>query len=707
MKVLAVVNWKTTDKLGNPIAGLVPLLDVTKSDWRTIDATEEFPSQGQIFWPLAKDATERALFFVNARENPGQKDEYRVESVEPVTEVIDARSWGGPAAIRSSLTHGFRRTDLAGKLVFLWHEPTRLIGPIRLVAGPVGTVVLDAGPKDRVKTFRIQPDWIKTIHDGRVDRQVLGRELGVPSGFIDWDEDRMVLRRALTTAVELAKGRGSDPGLTKRLIDEAAEASASAGAGPDAELNQYRLQRAAALCAEAGFVESLGAEFCEPLLEHPSVKRSINELSRRRIDELSLSLRVEAQKSIASETTQLRALEAEVQRTRTDLQKLRDESQAAAELLAESRSKAIREGETATRAFEARLVELMKEPGRLLADVAVIRPFLQFGAERSTEWPTTEAPLKNLWPQSAQPIQDRLSLQRSLNLAFKASGIAPTSAIRIHAAIVAGLLPVVIGGAGLAALAAYARVVCGGRYSTLHVSPGFMQPRDLLVAGGLGGGNSRPPGDARLSQAARAATGIPSFSLFVCEGMNRAPTESYLLPFLQMQRAGIPFGADFGGASEGAPLALPDGIRLAATTVAGPTCLPVTPDLWSFAVAIEVDEGPTALPPTDVSEVLLSSELAKPGEAPSEAIDALLEQVPVARDCRTSLELFGASLSRFETDADRVRLALIDCVLVPQVALMSPEYRTQAMESLKGAVSANDDFARVERLEQRLRGRLG
>ena len=74
MKLLGVIEWTEVDKWGSPIAGVRPLVEITKSEWRPIDAKEEFPSRGQVFWPNAQQATENALLVFRADPQQGKKD---------------------------------------------------------------------------------------------------------------------------------------------------------------------------------------------------------------------------------------------------------------------------------------------------------------------------------------------------------------------------------------------------------------------------------------------------------------------------------------------------------------------------------------------------------------------------------------------------------------------------------------------------------
>src|SRR5436305_1250040 len=94
VEVLGLVDWTDRDKRGSPIAGVRPLIEMQKAEWREIDAAEEFPSQGQVFWPNANTASEGSLIIFSAEPNVGQKDEFKVVDPRPAYEVLDLRSYG-------------------------------------------------------------------------------------------------------------------------------------------------------------------------------------------------------------------------------------------------------------------------------------------------------------------------------------------------------------------------------------------------------------------------------------------------------------------------------------------------------------------------------------------------------------------------------------------------------------------------------------
>nr|KOY48934.1 hypothetical protein ISGA_13445 [Gordonia sp. NB41Y] len=103
--------------------------------------------------------------------------------------------------------------------------------------------------------------------------------------------------------------------------------------------------------------------------------------------------------------------------------------------------------------------------------------------------------------------------------------------LRIHGAARAGLVPVLTGNGAASALAVYAMVACGGRLATLPVAHDFLHPVDLL------GVRSSNPAMTRLHSGillgANAAVSKSGPGMLVLESVNQAPTESYLLPWLE------------------------------------------------------------------------------------------------------------------------------------------------------------------------------
>jgi len=709
INLLGIVRWATLDKGGAAIAGVQPLFDVSKKDWRELNA-RDFPTQGQVFWPLAREATENALVFFRAEDNsPGQKDEFKVAEPQLAIEIVDFRAVGGPAEVRALLTAGLRRPGLPGGRALLWCSPDILVGPVKLLRSPTGLVTFDAAHRDRIPSFPSGGVDLRTVADGRAQRMLLSSDvLPAPAGYVDWDDDRLILRRALTAAVERAKRGGADPGFTKRLIDEAADSIAQGGTGADLQLERYRLERARVLCADAAIVSAVAVDLGDVLLTHPAVGASLDQARTSLRGQLEVSLRAELEKDVAGTRAELRQLQSEVGRVRGELSTKTTELASAQQSVSEARALADERIAEAEAQLAARLTEAMNTPAALLAQVAVLRPFLPKPTEAARVRGSRRPSKAHLaWPRGASPLGDHVEFLRALNGAFKARGISPAAGRRLHAAIIAGLMPIVTGGSGLAAFAAYAHAACGGRIATLHVSPGFMRPTDLFGASADDATFDPHPGG--LLRASEAATSIPSLSLIVCEGINRGPTESYLIPLLQLRAAGLDVTLPPGEEGEVQVLTQAAGLRLGGTTVEGPTSLPVSRDLWAHAVAIDVDlvTSPAQGAASEATEISLSSDLLACADVPADLVDELLEALPSARDSRGALERFGAALGRLESDRERVKAALIECVMLPAVVLAGDEERSESLRALQQLLGGTDEIGRdLADLERRLRRRL-
>ena len=334
-------------------------------------------------------------------------------------------------------------------------------------------------------------------------------------------------------------------------------------------------------------------------------------------------------------------------------------------------------------AVDARLAAALERPQELLAQVSVLRPLL--AANRpgslldSTSAPVADEPRRIAWSRGAQ-IADRAALRRALTAAARARGVDPSVMLQIHVAIAARLMPVTMGPAALAALAAYARAACFDRALVVHVPPTALQPRDL-DAGHEGG----------LSAAVTAAKDIDGISIAILEGVNRAPLEATLVPALQLRDLGL------------SPMSAVPGLRLAATLVAGATTVPITPMLWTHAVALYATGEPVADPQAAASgnDLSLASELLQLGDPPVAAIDELLHSWPDCLELRPTLLRLGASLARVIDDEKVIVDALLHGVVLPFIAtLMSEEDRAEAVAAVGDADGALSGALR--RLRRRL-----
>jgi hypothetical protein len=659
MRLLGVVQWTNRDKHDNPIAGVRPLHEVGENEWRIIDAAE-FPSQGQVFWWNAQGSFEDQLIFFRAVPNPGQKDEFTVADPNPAIEAIDLRTYGTATEVRTALVNGIRLPGRAGIVrVSVWCKPDVLLGPVELNR-VAGTVKLAGTNLHRV--MACTGAAIRRVTVDRTER-LLHVDSSAPSGYVDWDDDSVVLRRALEIAVRVAKQSGHDPGLSKRRIEEAARALAAQGLGLDAQLDRDRLERALTLVRSTDVISRSARELVDQLREDSEIKASLDELSAKVRTEVEQSARADLEQSLKRERAALKEATDAHARAKSQLKAKEQELQKAEERLTEIQHHAASAAKDAEAAIHARVVAALDRPLDLLAEVSLLRPFLG-GESGSPRMPTAKVSARLDWSvKRGSDIKDKAALRRALTSAARAQGVDPSSMLNIHAAIAARLMPVTLGAGAFRALCAYAQGVCGGRLLIVHVSPSALHPRDFDEVPGGG-----------LAAAIEEARDIDGISLVVLEGANRSPLEASLLPLLQL------------GEIELSPPPCARGLRFASSLVAGATTVPVTPQLWNHAAAVFTDPTSPSTQDATSGDVVLSSELLAPVDEPTGAIDALLDTWPDCRELRPAMSRFGAVLARFYDEEVRLADALRDSFILPYVATtFSLEEEADVMNRVKDA----------------------
>lgn len=677
MKVLGLVQWTDRDKRGTPIAGVRPLVELSKGEWRLINAAEEFPSQGQVFWPNAQSAKEDSLVIFRAEPNAGHKDEFRVADPKPAYEVLDLRRYGTEGDVRSALLDGVAVPGPVDNFrALIWCKPDMLVGPVELARVAAGTAKLVRTNLHRLPTYH-EADVRAVVIDNDVAQRLLRIDDKSPSGCVDWDDDGIVLHRALEIAARVAKQAGQDAGQTKKQLKEVASALA-AQAGTETQLDNYRLKRALSLLENTEAVARNAATLVADLQEHPAIKVHLGEIQAKIRTEVEQSARSELQDRLTNERAVLNDATDACARTRLDLEARQKELRLIQEQIADARSQLERATEQVEAAVDARVRAVLDRPLDLLAEVCVLRPFLGTNTTNRVAGGAPDSPSSKIdWSHKrGQGIKDRASLRRVLTNEARARGVDPALMLHLHAAVVARLSPVTFGPGALAALTAYAHAACAGRMLIVHVSPGAISPQDL---------NEAPEGGLRA--AALAATDIDGLSLVVLEGANRAPLESALVPLLQLTDLRM------------SQLDIAGGLRLAASFVAGATTVPVTPQLWSHAVAVYAQPTNTSVPIDALCEIALSSDLLVPGDEPTGVIEELLDAWPDCGEIRPTMSRFGSALSRFYDEEPRVREAILHGLVLPYVTTMlSVDEQTRATEDAR---DTDGNIAQVLRLLRR------
>jgi len=600
------------------------------------DATTRFPERGRVHWhdaPLSLQVGSLWQFTID--ENPSAKrgrgpEVFQLRDPREPIEVLDLREWDDPAALRSMITGDgvlLSPSPLARR-VLLWLSSGVCVGPVLLRGGALpGSWAFDRpdGHQDaaRVPIYRPSDTDINRVSIDGVRWFVSPRlEYGPSAGIENWLSDAQVARSIL------ARLRKMDPKLTKaievtdkvfRQYLELVESGRMGAADPALEraradrLQSFRdaIQRDTALLTEA--TQALLARE-EVRIEH-EVQAKIAEEVRARETEIDIAL--------ASTTEHLVQL-------RKDLDAKRAESaELDAALLAKQR-----ELDAKVASFEqevtSRLEVIARRPETVFADTAIISAALAPILGRSVAGRGTMHFLRHdrvspgLGSGEATPeLFDMVAVRRALAALASAGELSIHTMLGLHAAFVAGVVPVIVGNHGYDLLHAYASGVAAGRLLWIPVGSSTMEPHDLL--GRFDGASGRIlPSPSGLLEVVRDARESGRLRIVVLEGFNRAPTEGYLSPILEVAQAGrsgdvartIPIASSELLASddpyrEMGRLAWPPNVLIACIPSDGSVTLPIPPSVWRFLGLLDADDrervpmpaAPQGAAPPEIMEI--------------------------------------------------------------------------------------------------------
>src|SRR6185295_13398626 len=170
------IDWTGVDKGGQPIAGVLPLFEVTISGWRPLEAVKEFPANGLAFWFRAEAAKGEFLFF-RPEENPGGKDyEFKVADQHVAIEVRDFRKLGSSETVRLALTRGLKWPDPWVGRALLWCADDLVIGPLRLTTSGEGLLTFDHPQKHQIPCYSREEVEIGVVPSNPSPRLVLAED---------------------------------------------------------------------------------------------------------------------------------------------------------------------------------------------------------------------------------------------------------------------------------------------------------------------------------------------------------------------------------------------------------------------------------------------------------------------------------------------------------------------------------------------------
>jgi len=712
--LLGVVTGAKPDKRGEPVAWVKPLFDVTDS-WREADP-EEYPTRGYLFWPQANDAVRDALVFVHPRENsvrmPGVKDDYMVADPHPAIEVIDFRTMGDLEHVRAALTDGVKLSGVHVGRVLLWCDGNTCVGPVGLVSNPTGTT-LEKSNRHRIPTFRLKSEDIKAVSYEVANRYVLSKTtLGGPDGYVDWDDDRQLVKRAIEYSIEAARRSGSTVDRAKQLVDETLERLDGRTSPADLRLELYRLERAAPLLENVVQSKESAASLLNSLRELPVIKQ---ELDQVKLEERAL-IRSQMENALKTERDELANVNAEreialsaLNATMAQIRQREEDAKNTARAFDEQIRKAI--------------ADAVNSAPALLSQVALLKPFLEGGRERR-ELPEKSQSRKRsvyahtTWKLGPTPLTALKDLRPRMLASFKAAGTPVPTWPRLHAAFAAKLFPVVIGPRAVDALAAYAQVAASGRIALVQVTGALSEPGDIF--GRLDPATRsfipHPAGLIDIVGAAKESTGL---MLVVLDGANRAATETYLLPLVRAMQGrtwSIPlFHPSAIDADDPyrvyARIDWPKNLLLAATLVEGPTSLPFAPDLWAHSVLVQTEDDSVSAGAgqkyAELSEIDPASSLLLAGAPTDSASDEWFEEILKTNSGREVATRYQHALKLVQNDSAALQRDLLNAVVIPTLASIPDDgHRSAAVNEVKKALGSKNNTGLADAVEA-ARRRIG
>ncbi|BCM94149.1 hypothetical protein IAD21_06052 [Abditibacteriota bacterium] len=720
------------------IGGIEPLW-MEKSDNSLLQPVNPswFPEDGQVFWSFPpEDADVGGLWRFMPKENQKGsmiRQAYAVSHAVPanVITVADLRCWGRER-VRRDLTRldcGLKLPfDIHG-LVYLWLEDELWLGPVspywedgRWFLAPqdckeplrcvfpasIGTLIPTGmlRAKDHASHF-----LLKTVTNLR------------SAGQLDWSSDEVVLKRVLRTGGVI----------TQAQIDQLISALDPVLLADSASLlEKDRRDRAVGLRETIKRNHRAADAYADTLLAIPAVQEVVSK------EKIQILTRYRAE------------IEGQLKELREEISVLQDEkstlSQGIAEyskecdrLEREVKEKVAVQTQTITEKVEEAQNVLRTRWQTFRRDVIPDLAELEFlrvlmGApsppspvgQLTTDCVVPSARPKASWPWPACAVgthsttKDFLrTLKKSITAtAFRSTGTAGLIARSLTAIFLADAFPVLAGDGARAVLEAFGSVAVGGRVLTLGITPNYLEPSNLCGSPRGNDWKREQNGLLDLLESAQQSQADKEERLFliVLEGINRAPVEFYLLPFLRAFRHRFSAQPNVFYPLPGTQtMRWPSNVLLAATMCDGVARVAPGSAFWSDAVLLHLesftddDEGslPThyEVPIAQVSLTQWQEWRKAPGAIPGAECDEILsdgleQNLGLRRDMIPQSRQLWSQLNHI-SNADSERIIAQWMSLALPAPLVSAGKREQGLEWIKNGTHAFEGWQRSLECAQR------
>lgn len=582
MRYIGQVIKETEDTHGKHVARFKPLFFSNGTALQPERLITEFPPRGLAIWFNAQPNSNGRIFLFDKTVIQVAKSEDldHCHAVAPrqLHPVLDLSQAGTMLSLGARLFASELETEMldsrAPVKVFIQCSDG-IVGPLELERTKPNSFRLVEGPQ--FAHLRSYPVKNVAEHLIRLDDGQLLLDPNAPGliscGEVDWRSDPEVLRTLLKQG-----SRGGDPDsrLTAAQAKQIVEDFYPQGSLGENPLTDFRIRRIRYSLKEGEGLQEARTSLLEALSEHPVVTSAREQAKERGFisgkEEGLANLAQEKEKAIA----ELAAIHSRLEEASQDLKLAQVETEHARKV---------------EEAIVARIQELEMEPERIIADAVALRPLLKLG-QLAPPTPVHRLAVFH-WPKGITQV----GTDRDLHEILATAGLSERFILSLLGALSGGLVPLAIGARAAESFERFARVTLGGRFLRVHVGPGILEPGDLLGRFEPSRGVVLPHRSRTLDFLLEAERdGRPSMVLL--EGANRAPTESLLVPLMDIsRRRGSISIYHPSSVSEHAQIyppevAWPGNLILAAVLTEGPTALPLIPSALTHGVLMDVSEFP-------------------------------------------------------------------------------------------------------------------
>ena len=705
MKYIGIVDWANDDRNGNKIGGVKPLYEISGPKWLIAD-TSEFQPDGKVFWYKTTAKQNDLIFFTVKESFNEEKYKYNLDRCDSVREIIDFRNLGAVDEVRKAFATGLRYSGHLPDKSYILCKGGTIVGPLKLSKTTDDLLHFDAAQLHEIPCYSMDDTPTQEIRLKSETRLVCQDQskLSICS-YVDWDSNRNVIKRAIEYAINNTKKSTTSTLNVKDLVAETYQQLKDGDDSANLSLQINRLKRTVDIIKQVEVSDEWASELIDNVITLPTIKKEL--------DSIRDTARKEVRKEVSDKIrTELDTEIKEVGKVRLEKEKLESDIQKNLKRLEEIKTELESHTGDIKQEIEKRIENIINKPAGFIAEAAFLKAILPHLSidKTSKSGGSNNARSKIKWNISETKISTADDLKKQIIKAFRTISVKSEVGIGIHAALTAGIMPILSGFNAGAAVDAYSKIACGGRIFRVPVAPTSLDAVDLL-----GKFDERQGAfvkrDDNLLEFVDIAKRHPESAIVVFEGINKAPTESYFMPIMETIFFGKSLPLYFSDVKQN--LEWSENLFPVSTIVDGPTTLPLSAEIWSRSILLDASNQFGKQSHTALSEIDLSSELFELYEDTEFDIDRIFEELPEFEYLKLLTNRLINGLGHFydlrdENDRARIEKIVVESLILPLVAMIdSDEEKNEAVKKLiRLNIVGFEDASTVKALVHRIAGKI-